>query len=345
MSLQFYKSTDPFKLELGGELAEVELAYTTLGTLNEDKSNVVWVCHALTGNALVQDWWDSLIGEGKLFDPTRYFIVCANVLGSCYGSTGPLSINPQTGKPYYHNFPDITIRDMVAALDLLRRDLGIHRIQTCIGGSLGGQQALEWAVSQPELIENLVLLATNAQHSPWGIAFNESQRMAIATDPTWAQEQPAAGLQGMKAARAIALLSYRNYATYQYSQYEDDTDKTDHYKASSYQQYQGEKLASRFNAFSYYILSKAMDSHHVGRNRGFVAQALKRVQAKTLVIGISSDILFPVSEQQLIASNIPGAAFEEIDSLYGHDGFLIEGEKITSSIETYLFLKEQQCGV
>lgn len=336
MSLLQFKYSETFRLELGGELPGLELAYTTLGTLNKDKSNVVWVCHALTGNAEVEEWWPSLVGEGKLFDPAQHFIVCANILGSCYGSTGPLSINPLTGNPYYHSFPTITIRDIVAALDLLRQHLGIDRIHACIGGSLGGQQALEWALCQPSLIENLILLATNAQHSPWGIAFNESQRMAIATDPSWSADHPHAGLQGMKTARSIALLSYRNYQTYQWSQSEDDHTKTDQYKAASYQQYQGEKLAARFNAFSYWTLSKVMDSHHVGRGRGSVANALMQVKARTLVIGISSDVLFPVSEQQLIASYVPGAVYEEIDSLYGHDGFLIEGEKITSCIERNL---------
>ena len=167
-----------------------------------------------------------------------------------------------------------TIRDVVHSFDLLRKDLGIDRIKTCIGGSLGGQQALEWAIIQPDLIENLILIATNAVHSPWGIAFNESQRMSIEVDPTWKESQPRAGIEGMKAARATALISYRNYETYQITQARQENSTGESLRAISYQRYQGEKLAGRFNAYSYYILSKMMDSQDVGRNRGGVIKAL-----------------------------------------------------------------------
>jgi homoserine O-acetyltransferase len=225
---------------------------------------------------------------------------------------------------------------MVGSLDLLRAELGIHKIHTCIGGSMGGQQALEWAIMQPQLIENLVLIATNAQHSAWGIAFNEAQRMAIEVDPTWAERSPYAGLNGMKAARATALLSYRNYETYLKTQTSYEPERTDNYPASSYQRYQGEKLARRFNAFSYWILSKAMDSHHAGRGRGSVTTALQGIKSRTLVIGIASDVLFPVEEQRLLAAYIPDAHYEELESLYGHDGFLIECDQITAHYQTFL---------
>ena len=205
-----------------------------------------------------------------------------------------------------------------------------------IGGSLGGQQALEWAVAQPERIRKLIVLATNAQHSPWGIAFNESQRLAITTDRSFYANSPTGGLKGLKTARSIALLSYRTYQTYGCTQLEDDQHKTDAYKASSYQNYQGEKLIRRFNAYSYWFLSKAMDSHHLGRNRTGVEAALKQIQAKTLAIGIKSDLLFPVEEQHFIASNIPGGQYAEIDSFYGHDGFLIETKAISGIISNFL---------
>jgi homoserine O-acetyltransferase len=218
---------------------------------------------------------------------------------------------------------------------VLREHLGIQKIHTCIGGSLGGQQALEWAISQPDLISNLILLATNAFHSPWGVAFNESQRLAIMADPTWKDESLSAGQAGMKAARAIALLSYRNYNTYLNKQSEENINKKDNFKASSYQDYQGEKLVKRFNCHSYWYLSKAMDSHNVGRNRGSVEKALKQIKSQTLLIGIKSDILFPVSEQIFLAKNIKGAIYQEIDSLFGHDGFLIETGKIGSLIEAF----------
>ena len=318
-----------FPLECGRQLAGFQLAYSTYGTLNAAQDNVVWICHALTANANAAEWWEGVVGKDKLFDPEVHFIVCANVLGSCYGSTHSLSTNPETGEPYYHDFPLLTIRDMVGALDLLRKHLKIERIHTCIGGSLGGQQALEWAIIQPGLIENLVLMATNARHSAWGIAFNESQRLAIQADPTWQESRPDAGSAGLKAARSIALLSYRNYDTYDTTQTEPEDQKIDHFRASSYQQYQGDKLVRRFNAFAYWTLSKTMDSHHVGRGRAGIIPALQQIRSRTLVLGIGSDILFPVEEQHFLTKHIPGATYEEIHSQYGHDGFLIEHEQIT----------------
>ena len=185
------------------------------------------------------------------------------------------------------------------------------------------------------LIRNLILISTNAFHSPWGIGFNEAQRMAIRADQTFGQDHPEAGIQGLKAARAMALLSYRHYDTYTKTQGEEDLSKIDNYKASSYQNYQGEKLINRFNAYSYFSLTKTMDSHHVGRHRGSAPQALAAIKARTLVIGISSDVLFPVSEQKYLAEHIANALFVEIDSFYGHDGFLIETEKLTHLIEAF----------
>ena len=335
LNTQFFKHLEAFPLEAGGVLPEITLAYQTLGKLNADASNVTWICHAFTGSHDVADWWQGIVGQGKLFNPDQQFIICVNVLGSHYGSTGPLSVNPLTGKPYFHDFPLITIRDIVNSFDLLRNYLGITKIKTCVGGSLGGQQAVEWAISQPDLIENLILIATNAQHSPWGIAFNESQRMAIEVDPTWREAQENAGLQGMKAARATALISYRNYETYNVTQARQDEDLGKLYRAISYQRYQGEKIAQRFNAFSYYVLSKVMDSQDVGRGRGGVLVALAKIKAKTLVMGIKSDALFPINEQEFLAKNITGATFQAIDSLYGHDGFLIENSLITKAIKLW----------
>jgi homoserine O-acetyltransferase/O-succinyltransferase len=189
---------------------------------------------------------------------------------------------------------------------------------------------------QPHIFKKLILLATNAKHSPWGIAFNESQRLAIYADSTWNEHRQDAGQAGLCAARSIALLSYRNYGTYVNRQSEETNEKTDDFKASSYQRYQGVKLVRRFNVLSYLILSKAMDSHNVGRGRATVAQALAQIQAKTLVIGITSDILFPPSEQQFLAKHIPDAQYVEIDSPYGHDGFLVETEKITEVLKEFL---------
>ncbi|MEM8897296.1 MAG: alpha/beta fold hydrolase, partial [Bacteroidota bacterium] len=277
-----------------------------------------------------------LFGAGNIFDPDRYFIVCANMLGSCYGSTDALHINPATQTPWYHSFPVLTNRDMVAAFDELRQYLGITSIFLITGGSMGGQHVLEWAISSPHLFRNIVPMATNAWHSPWGIAFNESQRMAIESDPTWKENKADAGLTGMKAARAAAMISYRSYDTYAQTQTEDDLEKTDNYKASSYQQYQGLKLSKRFHTFAYWTLSKAMDSQQLGRGRGSTEAALGKIQANTLVIGITSDILFPLREQEYLAKHIHGARLQVVDSVYGHDGFLIEFDQIRESITSFL---------
>ncbi|NOS55064.1 MAG: alpha/beta fold hydrolase, partial [Cyclobacteriaceae bacterium] len=254
----------------------------------------------------------------------------------CYGSTGPLSTNPLTGKSYFHDSPLVTNRDIIQAFDLLRKGLGINKVHTLIGGSLGGQQTLEWAISQPSVFDHLIAIACNAQHSPWGIAFNEAQRMAIEADPTWKENDARAGIEGMKAARAMGMISYRTYETYQSTQAEKGTEKIDGYRAASYQKYQGQKLASRFNAFTYWVLSKAMDSHHVGRARGSAQQALKKIKAKTLVVGIENDLLYPFHEQRFLAEAIPGAAFEGLTSLYGHDGFLVEFHQFKKIVGRFL---------
>ncbi len=323
-------------LESGQVLPVIRLAYTTQGTLNEDKSNVVWVFHALTANSDAKEWWPGLVGEGKLFDPQKHFIICVNMPGSCYGSLSPIDINPLTGSHYYHSFPMFTTRDMIRGYKLLRDHLKINNVLIGIGGSMGGQQLLEWAIDEPYFFKHIVPIATNAFHSPWGIAFNASQRFCIETDATWLNNHENAGQKGMKAARSIALLSYRHYNTYNITQAEEGYSKIDHFKSESYQRYQGAKLAKRFNAFSYYFLSKSMDAHNVGRNRTSPQHALQNITAKTLVIGISSDILFPLQEQKFCAENIPGALFHEIHSLYGHDGFLLEYEIIHKLILDFL---------
>jgi homoserine O-acetyltransferase len=335
MNTQIFKYPQTFKLESGKKLKELEIGFHTYGKLNKERDNVVWVCHALTANSDVFDWWKGLFGNNDYFNPDEYFIVCANILGSPYGTTSPLSENPVTGQPYYLSFPQISVRDMVKAHQLLADHLEIKDIKIVLGGSLGGQQALEWSIIEPNRIKNLILIATNAHHSPWGIAFNESQRLAIATDRSFYANKIDGGSKGLKAARSIALLSYRGYKTYSVTQQEENDKKVDNFKASSYQNYQGEKLVNRYNAYSYWYLTKVMDSHNVGRNRHGVEKALSLIKAKTLVIGIKSDLLFPVEEQQYLFRHIPKAAFAEFDSFYGHDGFLIETEALTNIITSF----------
>lgn len=324
---------DELVLESGLPLRQFDLAWATAGRLNAQRDNVIWVCHALTANADVAAWWPGMVGPGLPLDTDQYHIICVNIPGSCYGSVGPLSVSAHSGRPFFHRFPELTARDVVACFDRVRQHLQIPSIQLLIGASLGGQHALQWAVSQPQLFRGLVLLATNAAHSPWGMAWNEAQRMAIAADATWWLELEEAGLEGMKAARAMALLSYRHALAYNQTQPRQPHGVQ---PAVTYQRYQGQKLAQRFNAFSYWYLSKLMDSHDVSQGHGSLPKALARVEAPTLVISISSDILFPVEEQAFIARHVSDGRHVVIDSDYGHDGFLVETEAIGTLISEAL---------
>ena len=339
MALQKYIHKRPFPLENGAILPTVEIAYHTYGELNATGDNVIWVCHALTANSDVADWWSGLFGEEKPFDPAKYFIVCANILGSCYGSSGPLSENPATGKPYFGSFPMVTIRDMVNAHRLLQQHLGVKKIALGMGGSMGGYQLMEWAIADQNLFENLCLLVTSAKASAWEIAIHEAQRLAIEADPTWKDETPNAGANGLKAARGIGMLTYRNYHAFGQTQ-EDNEEKLEGFKATSYIRYQGEKLVKRFNAQSYVLLSKAMDSHNLGRGRTSVENALSQIKANALVIGVDSDILCPTTEQEFIATHIPNGQLQVISSPFGHDGFLVETATVSRLLTDFLKRKE-----
>ncbi len=323
MAQETYVHEQDFKLESGEVLPGFQLAYTTQGYLTTAKDNVVWIIHALTGDANVHEWWSGMVGEDKFWDPAKHFIICANLLGSCYGSTNPLSPNPETGKPYYYDFPNLTSRDMARALDHLRIHLGIQQIHTLVGGSLGGQVGLEWAYLMQNSVLHTIILASNAKTSPWTIGFNETQRMAIEADPTWGTATKEAGKKGLEAARAIAMLSYRHPEDFAMKQV-DLEEKTDNFRIASYLRYQGLKLANRFNAFSYWILSKTMDSHDLGRGRGGTSKALAAIPSKVLAIGVDRDILFLKEESQYIAQHVPRGTYREITSPYGHDAFLIE---------------------
>jgi len=335
--MKYFHYQQPFALENGGILKEITIAYHTYGELNTEKDNVIWICHALTANSDAAEWWAGLAGSNCVFDADKYFIVCANILGSCYGSTGPLSINPETSQPYYHDFPFITIRDMVKAHQLLSQHLGINKIYLLAGGSMGGYQVLEWAVMQPLLINKIFLITTSAHESPWGIAIHTTQRLAIEADQTWKERTETAGRRGLKVARGIGMITYRNYRTYEQTQKETDQNKIDKFKASSYIEYQGEKLVNRFNAYSYWTLTKAMDSHNLARGRSeSLEEVLQSVTQPTLAIGITSDLLCPVQELKFITNNIPDATYAEIDSVYGHDGFLVEVEAISRHLRAWM---------
>jgi homoserine O-acetyltransferase len=320
-----------FALEAGDFLTDLTISYSTYGQLNADESNIIWVCHALTADANVKDWWPGLVGPNDLFNPDDYFIVCANIIGSAYGSTSPLNCDEDKR---YDKFPVVSIRDNVKAFIELRKHLGIKHIHTIIGGSVGGHQAVEWAITEPEICDNLILLGSSAVISPWVAAFNQSQRLAIHADNTWGEKSPNAARAGLKAARSIALLSYRNNTAYNSTQNDEYSfDKIR--KAESYQSYQGEKLVNRFNAYGYYAITKTMDSHDVGRKRGSIKQALGNIKAKTLVIAISTDILFPLTDSQQLVDGIANSRLDVIESNFGHDGFLVETVQIAQSIADF----------
>lgn len=338
----------PVRLEGGAVLDRADIAYEAYGDPALAKDRTILVCHALTGDAHAATldgqpgWWDGLIGPGRVLDTNRFFVVCSNVLGGCAGSTGPASPAPD-GRPWGRRFPTITIRDMVEAQRLLLDQLGVGRLYAVIGGSMGGMQALEWAVSYPDRVERCVAIATSASLSAMAIAYNDVMRLAIMNDPAWKggdyydTGQPAAGLA---LARMIGMITYRgpqlynarfgrNMVTPEGREIEFES----RFQIESYLRYQGEKLVRRFDANSYLYLIKAMDLHDVGRGRGGVREALGRVEAKVLCVGIDSDILYPAQEQIEIADMLAAAgkrvAYREIESVYGHDAFLVEFQQLT----------------
>lgn len=334
MKTQSFHSSSPLILESGQILEQYTIAYTTYGELNADHSNVIWAVHALTGDAKVAEWWSGLVGENALYNFSDHYIICANLLGSAYGSTNALSENPATGIPYYYDFPVCSTRDLAESLERLRKHLKIERIHTLIGGSLGGQVALEWAYTLGSKLRHAIIIASTAKTSPWVIGFNEAQRMAIAADSTWGQNHQDAGKKGLEAARAVAMLSYRNPSDINTKQQESE-EKIDGFLASSYLRYQGSKLAKRFQAFSYWSLTKAMDSHDIGRGRGGIEVALKAIQAQVLAVGVNSDLLFLAEEARFLSQAVATGDYGEIVSTAGHDAFLIEFAQLSNLIENF----------
>ncbi|MEO1257421.1 MAG: homoserine O-acetyltransferase [Bacteroidota bacterium] len=329
--LQFYHHDKPIALESGAVLPEVTIAYHTYGKLNEEKNNVIWVCHALTANSHVADWWEGLYGSGNVFDPEKYFIVCANVLGSCYGTTCPRSISPKTKEAYGIDFPIVTIRDWVQCHELLRQHLQIGEIELCIGGSCGGHQVMEFAYVLKDKIKSMALLVTSAKETPWAISTHEAQRLAIQADATWRDNVDHAGKNGLKAARGMALLTYRTFRSYKMRQ-TDTEEKLDDFRAASYIRYQGHKLERRFYAQSYWHMVKTLDTHDMGRGRGGAGQALQQLKMPALIISVNTDMLIPPEEQQFLHAHLSNSTYKEITSEFGHDGFLVETEKIKRAI-------------
>mmetsp|Transcript_3964 Transcript_3964/g.6231 ORF Transcript_3964/g.6231 Transcript_3964/m.6231 type:complete len:403 (-) Transcript_3964:192-1400(-) len=333
-----------FQLECGKTLKSPQVCYKTWGTLNEQKDNAMVVCHALTGNADLESWWGGLLGPGKPFDTDKYFVVCANVVSSCYGSTNHASTDPDTGKPYGRYFGPVTVRDSVGMHLAMVQGLGVRGIQAVIGGSLGGMQALEWLLLGGPLVKAGVVIGCGATHTSWQIAVSEAQRQAIYADPRWAgghypPEHPP--LKGLSVARQIAMVTYRSSEGYHRKfgrevQPHPEAHEGEAFSVRSYLEYQGEKFLSRFDPLSYVQMTELMDSHDVGRGRGGVDQALASVQQPTLVIGIDSDILYPLWMQEELAEKIPGADLKIVRSIDGHDAFLLEQEQISGFINDFL---------
>lgn len=358
--VRVFDGQKPLRMELGGMLSPVDVAFETYGTLNAEGTNAILVCHALTGNAHAanlpphqngqEGWWDGVIGPGKGFDTDRFFVVSSNFLGSCYGTTGPVSFNPGTGNPYQVDFPQMTVRDMVRVQHELLRTLGVHQLVSVAGGSLGGMQVLEWGLLYPEMVNSLLPIATAARHSPWCISLNEAARLAILSDPSWNggryTDQPA---RGLALARMVAMITYRSAGSLNErfgrsvqregsgKEFDDPFGKDRKlFQVESYLRYQGKKLVDRFDANTYIAITRAMDLHDVSAGRGTLEETLGRIRARTLCVGIDSDVLYPVEEQKEIARLIPHARFTEIHSPHGHDAFLIEFEAMNRLIREFL---------
>lgn len=332
-----------FTTESGFEFQNPDVAYKTWGTLNETRDNVILICHALTGHAAADEWFPGIFGKGRICDPEKYFIICINVPGSSYGSIGPWTINPNTDKPYLNDFPAITIRDMVRFQQLFLDQLQIKGIELVIGGSLGGMQALEFAISDSR-IQSAVLIAMSKAHSPWAIGISHAQRMAIKTDPKWNDgnyDKEDGPVKGLATARMMAMITYRTPVDYESKFGRDLQNRKEMYQVESYLNYQGEKLAKRFDAHSYLILTKAMDTHDVSRDRGEFSDVLKDVNIPVNVVGIESDHLYPIHEQKDLTALLGNAIYSEIRSTYGHDAFLIEFEQLNVIIQTFLENKDK----
>ncbi len=352
---------DALPLQRGGQFGPVTLAYETWGTLNAERDNAVLITHALTGSSHAHDagrphdtkvaWWNPLIGPGRFFDTSRYFVICSNVLGSCYGSTGPSSLDAQTGRPYRMRFPVVTIRDMVRAQRKLVEHLGVRRIQMVAGGSIGGQQALEWAVSYPELVEKAIIVAATASLTAQAIAFSEVQRQAILSDPHWQNGNYSSGdgpEAGLAIARMLSMITYQSEESMEMRFARSAARQGDivspsgyadlgkHFDVEGYLYYQGNALVKRFDANSYLYISRAMDLYDVSEGHPSLEAALRRVRSKALFIGIRSDFLFPAARVRRLAEQVStvggDATYVELDSPHGHDAFLKEWEQMNDAL-------------
>lgn len=332
-----------FTTESGFEFQNPDVVYKSWGKLNSERDNVILICHALTGHAAADEWFPGIFGEGRICDPEKYFILCINVPGSPYGTVGPWTINPETGKPYLNDFPSLTIRDLVRFQQLFLDQLKIEGVELVIGGSLGGMQALEFAIMDPR-VKSAVLIAMSKAHSAWAIGISHAQRTAIKNDPKWNggnYERDNGPAQGLATARMLAMITYRTPIDYESKFGRDLQNGKDIFQVESYLNYQGEKLAGRFDAHSYIILTEAMDSHDVSRDRGSFHEVLQSVKIPVNVVGIDSDHLYPIHEQKDLTALLKNGTYSEIRSTYGHDAFLIEFDQLNSIIKKFIGKKDK----
>lgn len=333
----YHDLPEPLELESGGALPRVRVAYRTWGTLDATGSNAVLVCHALTGSADLDLWWGPLLGRGRALDRERDFIVCSNVLGSCYGTTGPASPRPETDRHWGPEFPVVTIRDMVRVQAALLEALGVRRLRLVLGGSLGGMQVLEWAVLFPDRVEAIAPIAVSGRHSAWCIGLSEAQRQAIQADPAWrdgwypAESPPAAGLA---AARSLAMCTYRSRDSFE-ERFGRRLREAGTFEVENYLRHQGRKLVDRFDANAYVTLTRAMDSHDVARGRGEYEEVLRSIDKPALVVGIDSDVLYPPTEQEELARLLPNARLARLRSPHGHDAFLLDAAALDRQIRAF----------
>ena len=362
-----YTYPKPFVLENGQILEQADLRYMTYGELNEARDNVLVICHALTGNASLHTWWGDMLGPGTAFDTNKYFVVCSNILGSCYGSTGPSSIRPDGSGPYGIDFPDVSVQDTVRLqLHMLQEELNVNSVKCVIGGSFGGMQAVEYAAQAgyvksdfavddesgraTAFVRSVMPIACGTRHTAWQIGISEVQRQAIYADPKWNNgdidwnDPPN---KGLSVARQMGMISYRTAQGYDQKfgrkvRPSNDEEEEVAYgsKASwqvkSYLEYQGLKFLSRFDPITYLKLTEQLDTFDVGRGRGGVKEALANVKVPVKVLGIDSDILYPIHEQEELTSYFPNGELGVIRSDAGHDGFLLEQEQVARHISEFL---------
>jgi homoserine O-acetyltransferase len=362
---KFYTFAEPpgeMMLECGTKLGPITLAYETYGTLNEDKSNVVLVSHALSGDSHVAGyykpddekpgWWDNMVGPGKGIDTNKYFVICSNIIGSCMGSTGPCTINPKTVLPYGLDFPVVTVGDMVKAQKALMDHLGIKKILAVVGGSIGGMQVLEWCARFPQMVAAAIPLATTTKHSALTIAFNEVARQAIMADPKWNHGNYYFGAKpdlGLAVARMIGHITYLSDESMRLKFGRRLQDKSDFsfnfdvdFQVESYLRYQGKKFVDRFDANSFLYITKAADYYDFEKlyGNGSAVTAFSRTEAKFLVISFTSDWLYPTYQSkgmvQAMKKNGLDVSFCEIEAEWGHDAFLLSNERLSRLIRGFL---------